>query len=135
MFFSMCTGCQYGMISYHAKELMHLLEGHEKFLEKNLRKEYIHKLDTFKIFSKQLEKYANPKCAGCRESRNSNCSIKGCIIPECTKKHNVDFCAECLEFPCDKVNESIYKKTTIEKWMLGNRQIKKYGIQNYYEKK
>lgn len=84
MFCSTCTACQYGQISYHAKELLHLLEGHEEFLANNLKKEYRYKLDEFKSFSKKLKKYAYPKCAGCRKGRVSACCIKGCIIPECT---------------------------------------------------
>ena len=55
MFCSTCTACQYGEISYHAKELLHLLEGHEEFLDNNLKKEYRHKLDEFKAFSKKLK--------------------------------------------------------------------------------
>lgn len=133
MFCATCTGCKYGQISHHAKELLHLLEGHEEFLNKNLQKEYRHKLDEFKIFHKKLKKYAYPKCDGCRNQRANGCSIKNCIIPKCTKEHNIDFCAECWEFPCNKIDESIYKKTTIEKWNKGNQQIKDYGIEKYYE--
>lgn len=133
MFCITCTGCQYGQISDHARKLLHLLEGHEEFLDKNLLKEYRHKLDEFKIFYKKLDKYAYPKCGGCRNNKANGCSIKGCIIPECTKKHHVDFCAQCSEFPCDNVNESIYKKTTIEKWLKGNTLIKKIGIEKYFE--
>lgn len=133
MFCSTCTGCQYGQISYHAKELLRLLEGHEEFLDKNLEKDYRHKLDEFKAFSAKLKKYAYPKCAGCRNGKANSCSIKGCIIPECIKQHNVDFCAECQEFPCNKVNETIYTKKTIEKWKNGSKKIKECGIQKYYE--
>lgn len=70
---------------------------------------------------------------GVERGRVSSCCIKGCIIPECTEKHNVNFCGECIEFPCDKVNTSIYKKTIIDKWLNGNHQIKEYGIRWYYE--
>ncbi len=131
MFCSTCTGCQYGEISYHAKKLLHYLEGHEEFLDKNLKKEYRHKLEEFKTFQKKLKKYANPKCGGCRDGRAVGCSIKNCLIPECVKKHQVDFCAECGEFPCEKVNDTIYKKTTIEKWLNGNKQIREIGIEEY----
>ncbi|MCM1052988.1 MAG: hypothetical protein NC483_03340, partial [Ruminococcus sp.] len=48
-------------------------------------------------------------------------------------KHHIDFCAYCLYFPCDKVNESIYKKKIIDKWLKGNQEIKEYGIKHYYE--
>lgn len=133
MFCSTCTGCQFGEISTHSKELLRLLEGHEEFLEKNLKKEYIHKLDEFKAFTQKLKKYAYPKCAGCRNGRSKSCCIKNCFIPECAKDHNVDFCADCLEFPCDKVNKTIFKESTIEKWLEGNKEIKARGIIAYYK--
>lgn len=124
MFCSTCTGCQYGDISFHAKELLRLLEGHEDFLNKNLRKEYRCKLEEFKIFSKKLKKYAYPKCNGCRDDRAFGCSIEGCIIPECIKEHSIDFCGECLEFPCEKVNKDIYSEATIKKWLLETLKLK-----------
>lgn len=133
MFCQTCTGCQYGDISYHAKELLRLLDGHEEFLDKNLRDEYRDKLEEFKVFSEKLKKYAYPKCNGCRDDRAFGCSIEGCFIPECTKEHEIDFCGECIEFPCDKVNESVYSDATIKKWLFGNTEIKNKGIETYYE--
>ncbi len=133
LFCSTCTGCQYGEISYHANELLRLLEGHAEFLDKNLKEEYRHKLEEYKLFSMKLKKYANPKCGGCRNGQATACSIEGCIILECTKQHGVDFCGECFEFPCDKVNTTIYKETTINKCLVGNQQIKDNGINKYYE--
>lgn len=133
MFCSTCTGCSYGDISYHAKELLHLLEGHEEFLDKNLKEKYRHKLDEYLVFHKKLKKLATPKCGGCRNKRVSSCCIKGCIISECVEEHQVLFCAECSLFPCDKVNEKIYSKKTIKKWLDGNLEIKRDGIHAYYE--
>ena len=54
MFCSTCTGCKYGDISLHAKELLRLLDGHKEFLEKNLKKEYRHKLDEFIVFQNNI---------------------------------------------------------------------------------
>ncbi len=133
MFCSTCTGCKYGEISLHATELLKLLEGHEEFLDKNLKAQYRDRLDEFRIFQKRLKKFANPKCGGCRNGGSSGCSIKGCIIPECVKEHNIDFCAECPEFPCQKVNNSNFKETTIKKWLDGTQKIKEMGIEKYYE--
>lgn len=132
MFCSTCTGCQYGDISNHSKELLKLLEGHEEFLEKNLEKQYFHKLEEFRTFRKKLEKYAYPKCGGCRNDRAAGCSIKQCFILECTKKYHVNFCADCSRFPCDKVNKSIFKESTIQKWLNGNKKIREVGIDQYY---
>lgn len=133
MFCSTCTGCKYGDISLHATELVKLLEGHEEFLDKNLKPQYRDRLDEFRIFMKRLKKFANPKCGGCRNGGASGCSIKGCVIPECAKEHNVNYCGECNEFPCNKVKKSGFKETTIKKWLDGSNKIKEIGIENYYQ--
>lgn len=133
MFCLTCTGCKYGSISYHAKELLHFLDGHEEFLDKNLKKAYRHKLGEFQLFKKKLKKYAYPKCGGCRNERASGCCIKNCFILECTREHQVNFCAACDLFPCDKINTSIYKQSTIQKWLNGNKKIQEKGIVAYYE--
>lgn len=133
MFCSTCTGCIYGDIALHAKELLRLLEGHEEFLDKNLKSEYRDRLDEFRIFQKRIKKFANPKCGGCRNGGASGCSIKGCIILECVKLHNVNYCGECKEFPCNKVKESGFKEKTLQKWLDGSNKIKELGIEKYYE--
>ena len=135
MFCSTCTGCKYGKISYHARELLRLLEGHKEFLDKNLIAAYRHKLEEFENFEKKLNKYANPKCNGCRTGGANGCSIKGCFINECTKEHKVNYCGECPLFPCDKVNSSIFKENVIKKWLEGNKRIKEVGIKKYYEER
>lgn len=133
LFCKTCTACKTGDISYHAQELLRLLEGHEEFLDKNLSSNYRHKLEEYQTFAKQLKKYANPKCAGCRSGGCQGCSIKGCLILSCTKEHGVNFCGECPEFPCNKVNDKIYKPNVIKKWLDNNRIIKEKGINSYYE--
>ncbi len=133
MFCSTCTGCKYGDISFHATELLRLLEGHEEFLDKNLKAQYRDRLEEFRIFQKRLKKLAHPKCGGCRNGGASGCSINGCIIPECVKEHNVNCCGECSEFPCDKVKEAGFKETTIKKWLDGSSKIREVGIEAYYQ--
>lgn len=133
MFCKTCTGCKYGDISKHSDELLKLLDGYKEFLDKNLKKEYRHKLDEYIVFEKQLKKFANPKCNGCRTGGANGCSIKGCFINKCTKEHNVNFCGECSLFPCNKVNNKIFKDNIIKKWYDGNTRIKEVGIKKYYE--
>ncbi len=133
MFCSTCTGCKYGDISLHAKELLRLLEGHEEFLAENLKEQYRDRLEEFRIFQKRLKKFATPKCGGCRNGGEAGCSIKGCIIPECVKEHDVNYCGECSEFPCERVEKSGFKETTIQKWLDGSNKIKDAGIEKYYQ--
>lgn len=135
LFCSTCTGCKYGEISNHSKELLRLLEGHKEFLDKNLKSAYRHKLDEFIAFEKKLKKYAYPKCDGCRTGGANGCSIKGCFINECVKEHSVNYCGECPLFPCDKVNKNIFKERVINKWLEGNKRIKEVGIIKYYEER
>lgn len=125
MFCSTCTGCRYGEVSYRTKELLKLLDGHEEFLEKNLKEEYSYKLEEFKIFRKKLAKYAHPKCGGCRFDKSTLCCIANCPIPACVKEHEVDFCADCKEFPCSKINGNTFKKETIAKWLNAIKRLKK----------
>ena len=42
------------------------------------------------------------------------------------------FCADCKDFPCDKVNKNTFKESTIQKWLIGNNKIREIGIKNYY---
>lgn len=133
MFCSTCTGCKYGEISYHSKELLRLLEGHKEFLDKNLKKEHRHKLEEYLVFEKKLKKLANPKCNGCRTGGANGCSIKGCFINKCVLEHNVNYCGECDLFPCEKVNKKVFSENIIKKWLDGNKRIKEVGIEKYYE--
>ncbi len=133
MFCLTCTGCKYDKISYHANELLKLFEGHEEFLDKNLKSPYRHKLEEFQNFKKKLKKYAKPKCGGCRNEKASSCCIKNCFILECVREHQIHFCAECEQFPCDKINDTIFKQSTIKKWLDVNKKIQEIGILKYYE--
>lgn len=135
MFCKTCTGCKYGDISKLSKELLRLLEGNKEFLDKNLTKDYRHKLDEYIIFEKKLKRFSNPKCNGCRTGGASGCSIKGCFINECVKEHNVNYCGECSLFPCNKVNKKIFSENIINKWLEGNKIIKEIGIDTYYEER
>ena len=135
MFCSTCTGYKNGEISFHAQELLKLLNGYKEFLEKNLKDEYKYKLDEFITFEKSLKKYDYPKCGGCRNGGATGCSIKGCFISKCTKEHKVNYCGECDLFPCGKVNNKVFKDTVIKKWYDGSMRIQEIGISSYYEEK
>ena len=49
-------------------------------------------------------------CAGCIES-DGNCKewiqSDGCPIYKCAKKHNVQFCGLCYEFPCEWLPQKV----------------------------
>ena len=47
--------------------------------------------------------YLTQECKGCGTEDRSECSILNC----CRKDHELSFCTECANFPCDKIRNSI----------------------------
>ena len=86
-------------------------------------------------FYKQLISYTQPMCNGCRNNPAHGCSIKGCVIPSCTKEHGVSFCSECDTFPCNNIDTSIYTQEVIDLWLEGNNRIKEIGIEKFLKKR
>ena len=56
------------------------------------------------LVSKGIKREKLP-CTGCRDSKG-NCPAIGdtCETYTCVLKHKVDFCFECSDFPCTKLN-------------------------------
>lgn len=125
-----CTAFEQGVISELSKKLLNYLEGVNEFYEKHSP----HETEHFNIFTQELEKYSNGKCFGCRNKKNHTCSIQGCFIFECVKKHTVDFCGECKEFPCDKT-KIIFENEVYLQWLKGNEEIKSIGIEEFWKKR
>jgi len=56
--------------------------------------------------SKILKKDMLP-CPGCRPIKGNCLAVDGtCVTYACVTEHDVDFCFECPEFPCAKLNPS-----------------------------
>ena len=53
-------------------------------------------------------------CPGCREGKGKCPPIKDeCLTYNCAQSKNVDFCFECAEFPCEKLNPSADRATVL----------------------
>lgn len=133
-----CPASQNGAISKYASTLCNYFEGYYEFNDANILEEYHSWLKEFKTFHCKLEKYTKPHCVGCRNNPfpGSGC-MEGCVIPSCTKEHNVNFCAECSDFPCKKAKD-FYSKindTIASDWQSGNQRIKEVGIRQYFDEK
>ena len=132
-----CFGYLEGGIRKHAACLHELYkgcyEGHVNVYKDNLTKERIEKLNRIIIFNEMLQElYNKPGCEGCQSNNGEHGGcIAGCKIPKCSKEHDVNFCADCEEFPCRKicVPESIRQI-----WLDGNNYIKEHGIEQWFEK-
>lgn len=53
-------------------------------------------------------------CPGCRKIEGKCLLVDGtCVTYACVAEHNVDFCFNCPEFPCAKLNPSADKAETL----------------------
>lgn len=127
-----CPAMKGGVVEETSAKLSHYLQGYYEFNKKNLPLKYRPYSKKVKMFTEHLEKMSNARCNGCRNGADKKCCIPNCSILQCTKTHNIDFCAECSEFPCKKA-EGFLKDTTLEEWRSNNERIKKYGIEEYYK--
>lgn len=130
-----CPGFKDGAIKEHSEALITLREGYREFLDERLPEEYRHVLAEHDKYMEKLEKDASPNCPGCRkiDGKGPGC-IAGCFIPECTKEHGVDFCGECNEFPCAKVEQSrLYGKEAKAGFYEGSMLIKEHGPEKFFE--
>ncbi len=44
----------------------------------------------------------NANCLGCRVDQEMICD---CDIRDCCKRQNIDFCGQCRDFPCEKMQQ------------------------------
>lgn len=128
-----CPAMKGGVIEETSAKLHHYMEGYYDFCKNVLPEEMRAKAEKIKEFTGRLEKQSHPSCNGCRDNTHGKCCISGCFILECTQGHGVDFCAECNEFPCNKLTTDIFNPTVIAEWHRGNERIREVGIEQFYE--
>lgn len=122
-----CSAYNGGVICASSKELLKYLSGMKEFYEKHIPQA----VDSFTSFEEILRKYSSGPCSGCRSEEHNVCSIKGCFLLNCTKEHNVDFCGECNEFPCERT-ETLFEAEVYIQWLNGSQYIKDNGIEAFW---
>ena len=115
-----CSGCGDGVIAFHARELLRYLEGMEEFCADHSG------YDGVASAMRTLRFWAAQNCPGCRENGLNHCTYENCKVCDCSKKHDVDFCYMCVEYPCEKIN-------SVNKWRKANDFMLKHGVQAYFE--
>ncbi|MCM1500302.1 MAG: DUF3795 domain-containing protein [Clostridium sp.] len=124
-----CSAYCNGVICEYSQTLLKYLDGMKEFYEKHIPDA----VESYKNFEEVLCMYNAGPCSGCRSTEHNVCSIEGCFLLECTKKHGIDFCGECEEFPCQKVHK-LFEEVVYRQWLDGNQQIRDYGIEYFWEK-
>ncbi len=123
-----CTACQNGVIPSSAKTLLKYLEGIRGFYEKHMPDA----VESYGNFEGVLQMYSEGACPGCRNGDHNGCSIDGCFLLECVKRHGVDFCGECGDFPCQKPKD-LFEPEVYKQWLNGNQEIRDKGIAEFWE--
>jgi len=78
-------------------------------------------------FKELLNYFSAGKCMGCRKEQ---CVLfKSCNVRKCSENKQVDFCFQCLEFPC---NNTGFDENLQKRWKLTNMKMKKCGVEAYY---
>ena len=83
--------------------------------------------NSYSDFITLLDYFSNGQCEGCRYTATPS---PGCSIRACHKEQQVNFCAECKQFPC---SPQMYTPRLIEEWLSNNKRIQENGISSFYE--
>ena len=124
-----CSGYCHGVLKTKACELLHYQSGLEEFLSLHMGHEAG---QNFHSYENMLRFYTGANCPGCRKGGQKGSCIEGCMIPECTKAHGVDFCGQCEEFPCVKPGK-VFEPQVLKQWEEGNAFIRDHGPEAFWE--
>lgn len=127
-----CAAMKGGVLEETSVKLRHYMEGYYEFNRKNLPFKYRAYSKKIKLLTEGLDLLSNRPCRGCRAGADPRCCIPNCFISECAERHEVDFCGECRDFPCEKALD-FFKGDTLAQWKFNNEMIKKGGVESYYE--
>ncbi|MFC1921424.1 DUF3795 domain-containing protein [Chloroflexota bacterium] len=130
-----CPAFIRGIICELSAKLNIYFKGYYVFQVESLPEEYKSYAEEFKKFEERLLRHAKPRCNGCRNNPDPDCCIKGCFILECTKEHGIEYCGECNEFPCNEVDTDLFNTTVYNRWLDGNKRIKKVGAEQFFHEK
>ncbi len=118
-----CTGSRHGTIQAHCAALVHLLEGFDHYAE--MFADFQPALRKYPEFKEVLTALAAASCTGCR---NGEPAFPGCTIAPCVKARGLRFCAECEDFPCEKMATDM---PIAAKWRRCSQRIKEIGPEAY----
>lgn len=129
-----CPALKDGAISCTAAKLLGYFEGYYDFLDARIPSDNQVYREKVQGHLERLELYTCRPCPGCRENPGE-CCIAGCTVAECMKEKQLDFCADCPDFPCEKTSSFFAKLDPIilEDWKRGTERIRRIGPESYFE--
>ncbi|HWR30739.1 MAG TPA: DUF3795 domain-containing protein [Negativicutes bacterium] len=78
-------------------------------------------------FHAVLSSFAEASCSGCRGDHPV--CLPQCAAKTCHRENNVDFCFQCVQYPCDKQ----FTGKLRERWLFINDRMKEIGPEAYCE--
>jgi len=122
---SRCADYQKGEIKELSSKLLKLLGDYERLAK--IKSEKKPEFAGYAQFKEILTVFSEAACGGCR-SENCLCPIT-CVTKTCHKEKGVDFCFQCVEYPCQRQHNPILRK----RWMQNNNRMKEVGVVRFYE--
>ncbi len=119
-----CMAFAHGDIARLSRELGERLGSHfgpwaERFSAVNPA------LGHYAAFRELLDHFASGQCTGCR---GSGCLFTACTVGTCAREHDVDFCFQCGEFPCDHHG---MPEGLAGRWQANNEAMRDNGLEAY----
>jgi len=122
---SKCFAYSEGKIREHSAKLKALLGSFDKYAERFQK--FLPLFKNYPPFKELLSYLAQGDCLGCRKG---TCKYPRCGVFHCSKLKGVDFCFQCVEFPCEKSN---FDPDLKRRWIEMNSRMKEIGIEAYFE--
>ena len=122
---SRCVSYKNGQVVKLSLALKEALTNFEHKAEK--QKHFNPLFNCYPDFIALLDYFSNGQCEGCRYTSTPS---PGCSIRSCHKEHQVNFCAECPNFPC---SPQMYTPELINEWLSNNKHIIENGIEAFYK--
>ncbi len=119
-----CVMCSDGVVKRSADELRAALEGFESMAARMAA--HAPALGGYQEFSDVLALLAEAGCTGCR---GGGSTLPFCAARTCFRKHGVDYCFQCSEYPCGR-NE--YPENLAAQWRATNDRMREVGVEQYY---
>jgi len=77
-------------------------------------------------FRQLLDFLAGGTCTGCRKE---GCLFQACKVPGCAAEHQVDYCFQCAEFPCERHG---MPGPLADRWRANNVKMAEIGLEAWY---
>ncbi len=124
---SKCIAFKDGQIQLHSKALSDLLGKNFATYAETTFKGMEPAFGRFPAFKEILDFMAEGSCDGCRAG---GCLFKECKLPHCTRQHEVDFCFQCPEYPCEQ--HGLF--TRLEAiWRRNNNLMAEIGVEAFFQ--